>query len=174
MDIRQRLSQIAHIDNSLEQIKQMNELKRDYNLSIELIEQFDSDHKYNCFMHAFDLTDSDLVYQTAQETMHHRNDSSIVFPDSSFSRYLIDNNLLEETQEPRDGDICIYFSDINPVHAGKTQNDFVISKWGGKGNLWKHALFEIPQEYGGTCKVYGAVQKAVSESWFRRYIGAPI
>jgi len=45
----------------------------------------------------------------------------LIYPGSEFIQYLIDQQLLEKTQEPEDGNVVLYFNDGVPRHAGKAQ-----------------------------------------------------
>ena len=57
---------------------------------------------------------------------------------------LISEGLLELHNAWSDNDrIVVYFNNNIPVHCGKTDKKTINSKW-GKGNVWRHELWEVP------------------------------
>lgn len=119
--------------------------------------------RYNSFGFALDLADSERHIAVAT---HFRN----IHSDNAFVSYLLKNGALEEAQPDslRKGDVVIYFHNADPAHAGKVFGDRVISKW-GLGNLWEHALFEIPASYGSDVRYFRALGAGPAETAFLKY-----
>ena|GEM_PF-1956200 len=119
--------------------------------------------RYNSFGFALDLADSERHIAVAT---HFRN----IHADNVFVIYLLKNGGLEEVQPEslHKGDIVIYFHNADPTHAGKIFGDRVISKW-GLGNLWEHALFEIPASYGTDVRYFRALGAGPAETAFLKY-----
>jgi len=78
-----------------------------------------------------------------------------VFNEMDFEKIeirLISEGLLELHNAWSDNDrIVVYFNKNVPVHFGKIDNETIISKW-GKGNVWRHELWQVPLSYGDTVK----------------------
>ena len=100
----------------------------------------------NCYMHALGLNPEaikDWRWPGIQ-------------PDTPFVGSIVDNLLVEKSlSEATDGDIVIYFDKERPRHAGRFSDKKIISKWGdGATNIWKHDLWEVPSDYGGTARAF--------------------
>jgi hypothetical protein len=67
-----------------------------------------------------------------------------IHPDSCFVRWLWIN---EYFISGYGGDVVLYFAHERPVHAARTVNGHLLSKW-GTGHLWRHDLNEVPESYG--------------------------
>ena len=119
--------------------------------------------RYNSFGFALDLADSERHIAVAT---HFRN----IHSDNAFVSHLLKNGGLEEIQTDalHKGDVVIYFHNADPAHAGKVFGDRVISKW-GLGNLWEHALFEIPVSYGTDVRYFRALGAGPAEAAFLKY-----
>jgi hypothetical protein len=72
----------------------------------------------------------------------------------------------------RDHDLVVYCDKFgNPQHAGKVVAGEVVSKWGMKGGLWQHRLWEVPSSYGTSARFYSHQPKErVRHEWVR-YLG---
>ncbi len=104
---------------------------------------------YNCFMYTFGMANSSDFLGSKGRLVN-----------SKAVKGLIENKVLEPCDEPRMGDIVIYFDkekeDI-PVHAGIFDGeDYVISKW-SCGPIFRHKTFDLPEQYGDKVKYYRQV-----------------
>lgn len=101
-------------------------------------------------MHAFGFTESALYAEIA------RCPGFDVFAGKDFIHWLLKHEYLCEhvLTKKKPGDLVIYFDDKTFQHIGLLRsNDRVESKW-GKGQLYDHALFEVPSSYGATVKFF--------------------
>jgi len=92
----------------------------------------------------------------------------VVYPGAEFIQSLISGGLLEETQEPEDDDVVLYFRGEVAKHAGKVRGDVVISKW-GLGHVWQHPAFEVPKSYGDVILTFKRVERESASVWFVDY-----
>jgi hypothetical protein len=95
-------------------------------------------------------------------------------PDTPFVEAIV-NNLLKEKPlgEATDGDIVIYFEKERPRHAGRFSNNKIISKWGdGATNIWRHALWEVPSDYGDTVRVFRPLSEEEAVAVYREWAEA--
>lgn len=68
------------------------------------------------------------------------------------------------------GDHVLY-SSSRIEHAGKVVENAIESKW-GKGHLWRHGVFEIPQSYGDTVRFFHDISKEEYIQAFHEYSAA--
>ena len=123
---------------------------------------------YRCFVHAFDLTSSDLYRSVAYADCVAKKNK--FFAGRRFTAFLIsESKLVEVTRDQvAIGDVAIYFDDQDaPTHAGKIcSNELRIrSKWGG-GLLLDHDIWEVPQSYGQTVRFFKGVSPSQAERAF--------
>lgn len=127
--------------------------------------------EYNCFAFALDLIDCPeriAVGKYAPRTVGPIRFPGIadVLPDANFlwSLMLTPQYSL---QNCRDHDLVIYCDKFGyPQHAGKVIAGAVISKWGMKGGLWPHSLWEVPSSYGTSLRFYSHLSKEhVRQKW---------
>lgn len=130
--------------------------------SIALIERVNPDDKkswdFNCFRYAFDMRTLSPRIKGVLE-----NQSQIV-PHldfgSEFIEFLIQNRKKSfiEQKELRLACVVIYLDDKEVRHAGRViDSEFVVSKWGCLGHLWRHRLWEIPVCYGNNTKFFSVI-----------------
>ena len=160
---KERLSKV-HL-----QIPAIEGLRRKYQHSISLIRQVVPDDvatwKYCCYEYAFNLIDP------------HRPDirrdwvGRLISVDSGFAGYLAKTHLRKQ-DHPRSGCIVIYYSGAGKVeHAGKVvEEDFVESKWGWLGHLWKHRIYELPESYGSGVGFFSSISAEESGRAFETYV----
>jgi len=119
--------------------------------------------QYTCFMYAFGLADSKVVKRIGYYLKN-------AFPSSEFVAFLISDYLTEILPaDVLDGDIAVYSNPEKITHAGILSGGRVVSKWGDKGYLMRHALFELPAKYGDTIKFYRPISVVEIEQAFIIY-----
>ncbi len=123
------------------------------------------DTKSDCFTYAFKekipQNIIDKIYSQEGERSNNNEDDRF--------QELLDNGFISfhDTQKD-DDDTILYFENNVVKHFGKIEGDKIISKWGGKGHIWKHAVFEVPFSYGNTVKYSnGQVDIEVLKKIFR-------
>lgn len=150
------------------QISEIERLLENYQHSISLVRQVMPENvetwKYCCFEHAFDLINP------YREDIRNWNGKCISV-DSAFTGYLIQNHLLKQ-DGPKSGCIVVYYSGTDKIkHAGKViEEDFVESKWGWQGHLWKHRIYEIPESYGSKIRFFSNITAGESSGVFTTYV----
>ena len=92
----------------------------------------------------------------------------LIYPGAEFIGFLISQGRLQETSEPENGDIALYFDDDVPKHAGKIRDEVIVSKW-GLGHVWQHAPLEVPSSYGSVVRTFKRVESSASAGWFVEY-----
>ena len=72
-------------------------------------------------------------------------------------------------QSCRDSDLVVYYDKRgNAQHAGKIVAGTIVSKWGMKGALWQHGLWEVPTRYGKCVQFYSHRRKdCVQQQWLK-------
>ncbi|MEJ1438482.1 MAG: hypothetical protein RPU61_14435 [Candidatus Sedimenticola sp. (ex Thyasira tokunagai)] len=157
-ELRRLLEGIPTLEPS-EQKAKLEEVRESNGHSISVS---DSDHlfhewgTYNCFEFALGLTKfQDYVIVKKKN----------VFANSEFICYLLENDLIEESDHEG---VLIYFIGEAPKHAGQFQNNRVQSKW-GSGLVFNHEAFEAPLSYGSTFKIYKDVDNSEMLEYFYDY-----
>jgi hypothetical protein len=92
---------------------------------------------------------------------------------SSFIEKLIENNELELSNNPVEGDIVLYsnveIKEVVYTHAGfLEESDKVISKWSW-GQLLKHGIYDVPNIYGDKFSYYRSISKERALKLYQRY-----
>jgi hypothetical protein len=109
--------------------------------------------EFKCIAYAFQL------YQWAGLSDLTKN-RAVIFDDT-----LVKAMVAELHEKPRqdavDGDLIIYSTDTEIVHAGVVRGQGVRSKW-GKAYVWDHATFEIPTEYGRSVRYFASQPREVT------------
>ena len=114
---------------------------------------------YDCFTFALDLIDCEerkaaREYASSSLSGIRRLGIEDVLPSTSFLQFL---QLPVQTSMCHcgKGDLVVYFGDDkDALHAGKFFDGKIISKWGMKGWLWQHDLWEVPSKYGTSVQFY--------------------
>ena len=103
-------------------------LKRRFRHSIRVVEVVPDARpgpgQFTCFMHALDLSSPPRLMSRIMERF------DLIYPGAEFVRSLIGQGRLQETCQPEDGDIALYFDNETPRHAGKVRGEVIVSKWG--------------------------------------------
>ena len=122
----------------------------------------ESANNYNCFIHALGLSDNQEIIT-----------DSGGFIQDTFIFKLIDEKLLEYTDNPVTGDYIIYRDLINYpkyiTHIGVLLDDqTVISKWAW-GPTVKHSMFNVPFSYGSDIKYIKKISKEDALALYTKY-----
>jgi len=125
----------------------------------------------NCFMFAFGLVPwqsaIDVRYYAAHPDTWLDHDCLIGFIDHlKRERHLEPVAIVDADQ----GDVVVYYEENKPVHAAMIElNDRLVSKW-GVGNVWQHALWEVPEAYGSSAEVFRQLRIERFELAFFEYM----
>ena len=115
---------------------------------------------HNCFAYALGFADK---LELTKETNG--------FDDLYFIK-LLENNELEKTDSPVDGDYVIYQDLVGYPdrlsHIGVLEGDKIVSKWAW-GPLIKHDVWDVPKEYGGTVFYLKAIPEERTVKLYERY-----
>ncbi len=80
-----------------------------------------------------------------------------VYASTGFVQRLIDHGTLERLAEPQTGALVVYRLNRDVTHIGRMlSRERVESKW-GIGHLYRHALLEVPSQYGDDCEFFAAI-----------------
>lgn len=158
--LRQRLDEITKDADEIElknQIEQVEMLALEHSHSITLIkENVPGSPTFTCYGFSFGLVGV------------HINSVILRYPGRDFVESLI-GLLLQEVnpEQAEDGDHVLYFVQ-QLEHAGKVQGTMVESKW-GKGHLWRHGVYEVPQKYGDTVRFFRQISHEEAVAAFRAF-----
>ena len=91
-----------------------------------------------------------------------------VLPSHNFLAYLT----LQERPDLatcRPNDVVVYRDRAGrALHAGRVFEGQVVSKWGMKGGLWRHGLWEVPTSYGVYANFYALLpDDQLRRAWVR-------
>lgn len=126
----------------------LSELRSQYGHTIRIEPTPMSIFRFNCFGHAFGLTDHpryDALVDLSQ-TSAALNSSEV--------KHMLDGGQLTilDGRQAKTGDVVLYFDGNQLTHAGRVSADQrVVSKWGGN-ELHSHELWEVPFGYGNIVK----------------------
>jgi len=165
-EFRKRLSKITE-ETLLEQHEELvSNLANEHPHSIilKLGKPDGKKSNYNCFIFAFNLTDSPVYEEIASTPPYN------VFANSEFCDFLLKKRILEEKtwDDKNEGDIIMYFDEGVPKHAGKIYAHRIISKW-GTGHLWEHDIYEVPISYGNEYRIFSTLSEALAITAFIEY-----
>jgi hypothetical protein len=127
--------------------------------------------EYDCFTFALDLIDSQIRIEVRDFAPRkigpfQRPGIADALPGPNFIHYLQlqGRSSLSLCQ---DYDLAIYFDSFGMIkHIGKIFNGNIVSKWGLKGYLWQHGIWEIPNSYGIEVKFYSQLpKKLIVKKW---------
>lgn len=127
--------------------------------------------EYDCFTFALDLIDCPeriAVREYAPRSIGPAKQPGIAdaLPGPGFLNCLL---LPEQPslQSCADGDLVVYRdSSGSAQHAGQILAGTIVSKWGMKGSLWQHGLWEVPSSYGTSARFYSHRPKEwVRQQW---------
>ena len=125
------------------QIRQMTDLAITHPHNVSLIgENVPGTRPFNCYQYSFNIADVSV-----------RDGISDIFPGRDFAQFLVENHLQEiGSEDAEDGD-HIFYSSLQIQHAGRVQVGAIESKW-GTGHVWRHGVYEVPDNYGDTVRFY--------------------
>jgi len=133
-------------------------LRREYGHSIAILpDGKDRTSRFNCFAYALGVWDHPDFIQKVDDAAH----SAIL--NSTIVRAMIDDGTLKSVaaDEVQPGDIVVYFRRDNLAHAAVlTEGGICRSKWGGD-DVHAHGLWEVPTQYGGRVRYFGAPRAEV-------------
>lgn len=127
--------------------------------------------EYDCFTFALDLIDCQERIAAREYAPRNigpakRPGIADALPGVNFLHFL---NLPSQSclQSCCDYDLVVYYDKFgNARHAGKIVAGTIISKWGMKGALWQHGLWEVPSSYGTCVRFYSHRSKEyVRKRW---------
>jgi hypothetical protein len=117
---------------------------------------------YNCFIYVLGLAnDSNLI-----------KDCDGFIYDTLFQK-LLDDKILEYTNNPQKGDYILYRDLENYpnmiTHAGIIEGDnIVVSKWAW-GPLFGHKIFDVPESYGNDISYVKSISKNKAGVLYEKY-----
>ena len=175
--LRDEIDRIVHsLQTPNEQLAALEGIRATYPHSIRLTKleticelRDEEAPDYDCFTFALDLIDCPeriAVREYAPRNIGRFKQPGVadVLPGSSFLQFLLLPEL-SSLQSCGDHHIVVYFDRLgNAQHAGKVISGHVVSKWGMKGSLWEHGLWEVPSRYGRTARFYSRRPK----DWIRK------
>ena len=139
------------------QIKKIRDLALMHPHSIALVEEnIPGSPTYTCYGHSFGLVGVyvDSVVQR--------------YPGRDFVQSLVDAYLQEVSPErAEEGDHVLYFGQ-QLEHAAKIKGAVIESKW-GKGHLWSHPAYELPQKYGNSIRFFRQISRDEAIAAFRDF-----
>ena len=143
--LRKKLAEIIKDADASElkaQIKEMANLAITHPHGITLLEEnIPGSPLFNCYQYSFGISDVRV-----------RNPAGFL-PGRGLAQFLVNNNLEEIGPEcARDGDHILY-SGVQIEHAGRVRTGAIESKW-GSGHIWRHGVYEVPENYGDTIRFY--------------------
>jgi hypothetical protein len=129
--------------------------------------------EYDCFTFGLDLIDCQERIAAQQYAPHKRGPIqrpgiADALPGPNFLQFL---QLPKQTslQSCHDYDLVVYCDKRgNAQHAGKIVAGTIVSKWGTKGALWQHGLWEVPSSYGTSVQFFSHCSKEyVRQQWLK-------
>lgn len=130
---------------------------------------------YDCFTFALDLIDSEeriAVRDFAPRKIGpiQRPGIADVLPGPNFIHYLQLQERPSFSMCP-DYDLAIYLDRFGKIkHIGKVFKGNIVSKWGMKGYLWQHGIWEVPNSYGINVKFYSQLSKMLIRKKWNAYL----
>lgn len=113
---------------------------------------------YNCFVFAFGL-ENDSAFLGGQNPIQ-----------KEFVRYLLNQGILEKTQQPVSGSLVFYEDESGAItHGGIMRSaQEVISKWMWGATI-QHALWDVPSSFGDNVFFCEAVPASVVKREYEKY-----
>lgn len=148
-----------------DQVRLIEDLRQQYQHSISLVGEAvpgqPETFRYNCIQHVLGLINPPA------EIIKIANDYAAIFPSPEFMQYLIEHMLVELAQR-KDGCVIVYSDGQGIKHAGKSEGELVVSKW-GLCHLWRHRIYEVPITYGSDVRFFESIAREESVQWFLKY-----
>lgn len=142
--LRKRLQAMTEIEDTSLHPELLDAIGREYPHTILVLGSAHPIARYTCLVHALGFVGSPEYEMIASRGFN------VVFAGSGFARWLLDRGALIEISDAdlEEHDLVFYFDNGHFKHAGLALNDQrIVSKW-GRGHLYEHALWEVPQSYG--------------------------
>jgi len=144
--LRTQLGEITKPADAAElkaQVQQMASLALRHPHTVTLHEEnIPGSRRFNCYQYSFGVAD-----------VCFREGGLEVFPGRDVVQILVEHHLEEISPgDVEDGDHIIYLA-VQIEHAGKAQSGAIESKW-GTGHIWRHGVYEVPDNYGDTVHFY--------------------
>ena len=132
--------------------------------------------EYDCFTFALDLIDCQeriaaRAYAPRKIGPTQRPGIADALPGPNFLHFL---QLPKQPslQSCHDYDLVVYYDKgVNAQHAGKIVTGTIISKWGTKGALWQHGLWEVPNSYGTMVQFFAHRPREYIRQQWLKYLG---
>jgi hypothetical protein len=159
-DLRDSLQDIACTVSLDDQPYAIEGLRKEYRHTIDLLEGSKL-QKCNCYEYALNI-DLELASWLGNSDL----------PDLFCAEHFISGLILQlqriDPTDVSDNALAFYFNNDTIAHAGVMKGSRVISKW-GKGHIYRHALLEVPANYGKTVRFYGAITNRLANRYFVDY-----
>lgn len=120
------------------------------------------DTNYNCFIYALGLSDDTALIKDCGGFIY-----------DTFFQKLLDEGVLEYTDNPQKGDYILYrdlknYPDMI-THVGIVDDgDLIISKWAW-GPLFRHKIFDVPESYGNDISYVKVITKERALELYEKY-----
>lgn len=127
---------------------------------------------FNCFAFAFGLYDDPDYRQIARAEA--RLNGRRFFASSDFTKHIIRGGHLQPAprHEINPGDLVFYWASNKIAHAATAVSPTRFrSKW-GRGHLYDHRLWEVPQRYGHLARFFRQPKQALPRTVFRQFLAA--
>jgi len=172
---RQKLEEATNKSHPREHGKNVDELRDIYPHNIVCISNpLSTDNLmpriYNptedCFIYVFkDILSPEMLKSFLDA--YERNEKL----DSRIEYRLISEGFIDLHKGQNENDIVIvYFNNSNPAHFAKIANNIITSKW-GRGNVWRHGLWEVPLSYGDEVMYSnGRIKESIFEEVIRTIV----
>lgn len=165
-ELRGAISDITERDDPAsisEQPVRIKALREKYPHSIDRVE-LAGRSRYNCVQYAFDLIDlpDDIRHAVDDlESWRRQRQLQRIDPfDTTFVSFLIGRGALHKLIYAESESVIVYLDDKEKVHhVGKMQGALVRSKWGHRGHLWQHRVYEVPILWGDNAPLFKNVAK---------------
>jgi hypothetical protein len=163
--LRQRLLEIVNTLPLLEHAAQIENLRcaTRHNIVVK-----DSPHpieRYTCAVHAFSLVENPTYVEIASFGL------GSTYAGPEFIAYLLEQELLSHRAEGEvtEHDLIFYFERGVFRHVGRlVAPTRVLSKW-GKGLLYEHDTWEVPENYGNEVRYFVGPDGSEAFALFKQY-----
>lgn len=163
--LRERLKRITDNGDLKSHPILLDMLSREISNSIRISDSGFPIDRYTCIVHALNLIENPDYVRIAGLGLGR------VFAGTDFVNFLLTKGYLEEIslEDVSEGDLIIYFDNGQVTHAGKMIRDNrVISKW-GRGYLYEHSIWEMPQQYGNNVRYFKGIKRETALQHFIEY-----
>jgi hypothetical protein len=137
---------------------------------IECIRRTETDRHglENCHAFAFRL------FETSDATFNLVRRLPDVFPDGKFVAERLIPLMTERVapDDPKDGDVAVYFQGEAIKHSGRVKGQLIQSKWNASGHLWQHGVLEVETAYGDVVRYFQPISSTFAEQAFLEYAGS--